>query len=131
MKTLIATLLTLFVISSCQEEEQTLDGRYNFIEPPHPVSRTNRLDNSDAAFDVIFTINGNTLTEVDMVLSAQEVTGETGSIQGKDIIIFEGAGAMITIKGAKKLGNTIQASGAEFTANGQTKTYGALQIDPY
>lgn len=131
MKTLIIILLAAFFLSSCQEDAPApLNGRYNFIEPPNPISRLNRLDNSEVAFDVIFTIQNETLTEVDMVIHAEQIAGASGSISGRDIM-FTGNGAELKISGARKSGNTLQVSGAEFTIGGQTKTWGALQIDSY
>lgn len=124
-------LIILIALGACQEEESNdLSGQYNFIEPPHPISRYNRLDNSQVGFDVIFTIQGSTVTEVDMVIFGTQETGE-GAVNDRDIVFNSINGDRITVYGARKSGRTLQASGADFTsANGVTKTFTALQIDP-
>lgn len=129
MKKLLFILLVTVI--SCSEDEQiNLSGRYNFIEPPHPISRDNRGDNSEIAFDVIFTIQGTQLTEVDLVMYGQQIQDATGSVSGTTVT-FEGGGATINLFGVHKVGPTLQASGADFAVGSENKTYSALQVDPY
>jgi hypothetical protein len=132
MKRLTYLAILIASVLSCSDDEgQDLSGRYNFIEPPHYCSRIHRLDFSQIAFDVIFTIEGHELSEIDMVLGGVPADDELGGLSSGDQLIFEGGEGIIELLGIKKVGNSLHVKRADFTLDGARKSYGPLQIDQY
>lgn len=126
-------LIALFSLSCDNENnnDQDYTGRWIYVEPPHPASRFNRLDKSIPVFDVVFTINNNDFTEIDLLLNGNTVNAETASRTGNNLI-FQGDGFIMTLNNVRRVSNTLQVQSTQYAFPGQeTKTIGPTQIDKY
>jgi hypothetical protein len=129
----IFALITLaFALFSCEDDNDgDLSGRWSFVEPPHPISRLSRPNTElNPLFDIIFSIRGGEFTEVDAVILGDFIEGETANFEGKDIL-FSGNGFSIRLNNVTRAANSLQVNSVEYTIDGQSKTLGALQINPY
>lgn len=71
--------------TACENDEKiNLNGTWLVQEPPELMARINRADGSVPVFDIVFTINSDNLTQIDLLIDGATVDGETGSISYSD-----------------------------------------------
>lgn len=122
-------LCLLIVALSCEDEEETdLSGEWIFTEYPAPSVRRNRLRSDVPAFDVIFRISGNSITEVDLLLNDVRVDGETADFDGRNINITY-PGFYLEIIGVSNLAGFMKTETINYQVPGKDpETYNGFVI---
>jgi hypothetical protein len=128
--TLVLLLACLGV--SCDEDDPNISGTWLVQEPPELMARINRADGSVPVFDVVFTIQGNSISDIDLLIDGDPVDGETGSVKDNDVNI-QYQNFNLNLQNCRKIGqNTLLIGTMEYTLpDGTSETHKGISVGSY